>query len=316
MTVSEVDCLSTQGIAKDNLYSYLSDVLLNKDIELHERFRALFTLKNIGGQRSIEIIGQGFDDESALLKHELAYVLGQMKDKAAIPILISVLDNVQEEPMVRHEAAEALGAIGDESSLCILEKYKNDPEKCVSETCEIAIDNIKFETLRNKGISSEGQSSFSSIDPAPSLATKSLEELECLYLDDSRPLFERYRAMFGLRNEGSERAVEILAKGFGDKSELFRHEVAYVFGQMQHPASVPALIKVLDDKNEVGMVRHECAEALGSIATKECYDVLKAYSNDSNRVVRESCLVALDMYEHENSGEFQYANGVNNFNDN
>lgn len=55
------------------------------------------------------------------------------------------------------------------------------------------------------------------------------------------------------------------------------------------------------------MVRHECAEALGSIATDECYPVLKKYSQDKERVVRESCLVALDMWEHEASGAFQYA---------
>ena len=28
------------------------------------------------------------------------------------------------------------------------------------------------------------------------------------------------------------------------------------------------------------------------------------------QIIRESCIVALDMYEHEISGNFQYANGV------
>jgi hypothetical protein len=47
----------------------------------------------------------GFQDPSALLKHELAYCLGQMKNTAALPILESVLANAQEDPMVRHEVS-------------------------------------------------------------------------------------------------------------------------------------------------------------------------------------------------------------------
>ena len=47
----------------------------------------------------------GFQDPSALLKHELAYCLGQMKNTTALPILESVLANRQEDPMVRHEVS-------------------------------------------------------------------------------------------------------------------------------------------------------------------------------------------------------------------
>lgn len=46
----------------------------------------------------------GFADDSALLKHELAYCLGQMKLTTALPTLESVLRNPNEDPMVRHEA--------------------------------------------------------------------------------------------------------------------------------------------------------------------------------------------------------------------
>jgi HEAT repeat protein len=36
-------------------------------------------------------------------------------------------------------------------------------------------------------------------------------------------------------------------------------------GQLQHPASVDCLLEVLGNKEEHAMVRHEAAEALGSI---------------------------------------------------
>ena len=80
---------------------------------------------------------------------------------------------------------------------------------------------------------------------------------------------------------------------------MFRHEIAYVLGQMQHPASVPALVEGLRRVDEP-MVRHECAEALGSVAvSEEAKAVLRNYVNDDERVVRESCIVALDMWKWE-----------------
>ena len=44
----------------------------------------------------------------------MAYVLGQLQDKAATAALVRVLAATGEHPMVRHEAAEALGAIAGE----------------------------------------------------------------------------------------------------------------------------------------------------------------------------------------------------------
>ena len=58
------------------------------------------------------------------------------------------------------------------------------------------------------------------------------------------------------------------------------------------------------------MVRHECAEALGSIATKECTDILEEYLKDEHRVVKESCEVALDMCDYAQTDEFQYADAL------
>ena len=73
---------------------------------MKERFRALFTLKNIKGELALKFISQAFSDESDLLKHELAYCLGQMQDPNAIPVLINVLEDTKQVPMVRHEAGE------------------------------------------------------------------------------------------------------------------------------------------------------------------------------------------------------------------
>lgn len=89
----------------DTELNALQDSLLDTsgNVPLHNRFRALFTLKALKSDQAVKIISKGFDDPSALLKHELAYCLGQMKNSSAIPALESVLKNSTEDPMVRHE---------------------------------------------------------------------------------------------------------------------------------------------------------------------------------------------------------------------
>jgi deoxyhypusine monooxygenase len=103
-------------------------------------------------------------------------------------------------------------------------------------------------------------------------------------------------------------AVQALSKGLSDSSALFRHEIAFVFGQLSHPASIPSLTATLADLKEASMVRHEAAEALGSLGEEEgVEDTLKKYIGDPEQVVRESVIVALDMAEFEKGGELEYA---------
>ncbi|KAK5801094.1 hypothetical protein VI817_003306 [Penicillium citrinum] len=143
----------------------------------------------------------------------------------------------------------------------------------------------------------------------------SIPDLEKTLLDTKLPLFQRYRAMFGLRDLASPPdlptavgAINALAKGLNDPSALFRHEIAFVFGQLCHPASIPCLTTCLSNTKEEGMVRHEAAEALGSLGDEEgVEDILKKFLNDPEQVVRDSVIVALDMAEFEKNGEVEYA---------
>lgn len=93
-------------MANDKDIGAVGSILVNPKQDLTTRFRALFTLRNLGGAEAIKWISEAFVDESALLKHELAYCLGQMQDERAIPILETVLKDTNQEPMVRHEAGE------------------------------------------------------------------------------------------------------------------------------------------------------------------------------------------------------------------
>ena len=236
-----------------------------------------------------------------------------------MPYLHQVLKNEDEDSMCRHEAAEALGAIGDEGSLDLLKKHCGANEvDVVRETCEIAVNRIEWAISEKRKTERIRDSDFASIDPAPPLPQHtqcSIEEMQEKLLDTGLPLFGRYRAMFALRDLASPPdlptaipAVRALALGFKDQSALFRHEIAFVFGQLSHPASIPYLIKVLSNKEEQDMVRHEAAEALGSLGEEQgVEDVLRRFLDDEKRVVRESIIVALDMAEFEKSGDSEYA---------
>lgn len=116
--------------------------------------------------------------------------------------------------------------------------------------------------------------------------------------------------MFSLRNNRSNESTLALCEALKYGGALFKHEIAFVLGQLQDEISVPFLEESLRDAKENEMVRHECAEALGAIATEDCFKVLNEYLKDEKRVVKESCEIALDMCEYENSPEFQYANAL------
>ena len=114
--------------------------LTDNDTPMFQRMRNVFSLRNKGTDSACLALCSGFKSESALLRHEVAYVLGQMQNEVAIPTLIRVLGDESEHVMVRHEAAEALGAIGDYEVKPVLEKYVNHHLPEIAESCEVAID--------------------------------------------------------------------------------------------------------------------------------------------------------------------------------
>ena len=157
----------------------------------------------------------------------------------------------------------------------------------------------------------ECKSIFKSVDPAPPLddvhLNLQIEKLKSILIDKGETLFKRYQAMFTLRNMNSDESALALASGLDcEDSALFRHEIAFVLGQMQKPVTVNKLASTLAQKSENEMVRHECAEALGAIATLEANNILKNYLSDDQRVVRESAIVALDVSDYNNSDQFQF----------
>lgn len=272
-----------------------------------KRVRAAFELRTLGGPPAVDALSVALRNkgDSALLRHELCYILGQMREAYALEVLTAILRDTEDDVMVRHEAAEAMGAIGDTSACAVLEEFKADPARPVAETCELALDLLRWrdQQQQQQQPQTEGneldKNPYLSVDPAPAdKTTKTHEQLREQLLDTSLPLFVRYRAMFSLRNRGDEEAVLTLCQGLNDESALFRHEIAYVLGQLQHPAATSALQASLAKPGEDRMVRHEAAEALGAIGTQAAEQVLDEFRDDAELVVQESCVVALDAMDY------------------
>ena len=278
------------------------------------------TPEDIVANKVIQLLGVGLCDprHGSLLRHEFAYVMGQLRDERCCPALEQTLLNENDCVMVRHECGEALGAIAAQRSVSVLEAAiaanPNSPE--IGQTCQLALDHMQWKSNGGDASGIEEPmacacmlSPYSSIDPAPphpKHAAMSASEIGAILRDETLPLFERYRAMFSLRNKGEEDCVLELGRALvEDKSSaLLRHEVAYVLGQMQHSSSVESLAERLRRTGEHAMVRHESAEALGAIEGRweDCEVILREFLNDHDVVVRESCMVALDAADYWGHG--------------
>ena len=138
--VSEYGSVDPAPASSESNIESMRLTLLDESARMFERMRVVFKFRNIRTRDSCLALCEAFSTESALLRHELAYVLGQMQMDEALPALIDRLSDGDEHVMVRHEAAEALGAIGNLSAKPILESFLTDPFIEVSESCEVALD--------------------------------------------------------------------------------------------------------------------------------------------------------------------------------
>jgi deoxyhypusine monooxygenase len=273
----------------------------------------IFSLKEAGSDHAVRLLCTALTDpreDSVLVRHEVAYVLGQMQNAKAVDTLLDRLVDPKEDTIVRHECGEALGALAAFDARSTLLEQTQDPIPEVRETCTLALERLMWLEQMGERERSELKAVggteivFRTVDPAPPFelsrdpeANWSNEALGGLLLDEGAPLFQRYRALFTLRNRNTDETALIVAEALlSDRSSaLFRHEAAYVLGQMCRPCTLLALALALEKPKEHPMVRHEAAEAIGAVGTREACALLAQYRKDANTIVRESCLVALDI---------------------
>ena len=289
--------------------------------QICEQYNAMFEDRTAGGDCAVDVMKYlEPSTKSILIRHEACYILGQMKDKRAVPLLTRILNDPEEHEITRHEAAEALGAIGDTGAMDCLCQYSLSESVPLRETCELGIDRLTEAAIES--------GDYNTVDPVAveKGANKAVEDdveslLETL-LAPCSSLTDKYKALFSLRsitdshNQPSIIAIAALGKALAnDKtSSLLRHEIGFVIGQMAFgqdaaklDSCVDSLIASVENTDEHCMVRHESAIALGSIsgANGKIESFLTQYadlpideSNQEQAIVIESCIVAMESLKY------------------
>ncbi|CDR94439.1 PBS lyase HEAT-like repeat domain containing protein, putative [Babesia bigemina] len=295
----------------------LSKILLSPDVKLSLQLRALYFCRDLKSSECATLLKKALDVHyDAFLRHEIAYVIGQAGCEEASDVLVKLLEDENEDPM----AAEAIAAIGGKRFIDVIKKYEDDPCVVVHDTCRLALHSL----LNGSSEEDDGKeaipicscvsapistSAYRAVDPVPCTSTemneRTMKELEVVLLDEALPLYQRYEALFNIRNIGGDAAAAVIGGALvGDKiSEVFRHECAFVLGQMQSMAASDALLECLKNADEEPIARHEAALALGSCASvcsggrnrQLILDALNEYTADPVKVVADSCVVALDV---------------------
>lgn len=294
----------------------LEEIITNHNYNIKLRMACLFQLRSIGSYEALKALEKAMllEPSSDLLRHEICYVFGQMiEDNKNISEIESfcrteIFDKPDKwAPIVLHEAAEALGNISDTNNIELLKRFADYKDDIIKETCELALANVEWLNKTQKG-KTEGLDPesdcrmYNSNDPAPPFNYNKdtqyadYDNLRKILFEED--LFNKYRVLFTLRNLGTDKAVDLMCECFSDKfTPLYKHEVAFVLGQMAKTAkkALSKLEEVLQDENENAIVRHETALALGEISKSK--DLLEKYSTHKDLLVAESCIISTEFVD-------------------
>lgn len=125
-------------------------------------------------------------------------------------------------------SGEALGAIGETSVIPILEDYSKDSVPEVAETCQLALCRLQWLKSNYTPINLE-KSPYMSVDPAPPADIADVDKLRDILLNETIPLFERYRTMFTLRNIRTPKSILALSEGKYSNDFLFSYYLKMLY---------------------------------------------------------------------------------------
>ena len=297
------------------------------------KYIEIFALRNRTDEGAVDGQKQLFaSTPSALLRHEIAYALGQMQRLDAVPFLSQLLTDTSEDPVVRHEAAEALGAIGEPASIELLRKHATDAAPEVSDTRAVsrwpassttstrACARARSGRRRSSGSSTSSaramppsrtstprcgrrRRGFVSVDPAPGGAGGAHPHAPRPAARHVPPALRALPCLFALRDAvpaKGEEAVNAICAAFSDTNALLKHEVAFVLGQLEHSASVAPLCDVISCESERRWSGTRPPRRSARSAAPRRSASCNGYAeHEQGDLLRESVWVALHMYDRE-----------------
>ena len=291
--------------------------LKDDSISLEDKYEAMYALRTIPTEEACFALRECYPylGTSELLKHELMYILGQNRYPSSLDFLIKSMHDETEAPVVRHEAGEALSNFSDYKDMILpeLKKHLNSNVSVLKSTVEIAI--RKMESF-NPNANNYNQYVPGTSEPAEPFTEEQLSAylneigktekdiLEVL-VDSSIEEYKRYQILYSLRLKKDEKSAVILAsllkeEYFDKVSELLRHEVAFVLGQLSQDANYPEVKKLLGEniqnQKESPIVRHEAIMAYVEIFGHD--ELIENQKKDGCDLVNQSAYVVDPSLQH------------------
>ena len=141
-----------------------------------DRVSSLFCLRTVATIEAVEGLIKAFDleDRSDLIRHEICYCLGQMNkspehDKAILGFFERILQGDYTK-IVLHEAVEALGNVSKENNLKLLDRFADEKDGILYETCFLTQKLVEWRNATQNGkleCLNLAKLKYTTNDPAP-----------------------------------------------------------------------------------------------------------------------------------------------------
>ena len=255
--------------------------------------------------------------EHGMTRHECAEALGAIGDESAVDVLREMHEDETQCREVRETASLALRRIEH-----VTKKKSAIVGARVGSKKETTAVGIAEKDDDDDDDDDDVRHAYS-VDPVPAMeASVETDTLAAIILDDTADIWsgtvrcllcetarkKRLAWQKLERTNGSSSSVPLRSANAAFRTIHSRAQTRnrYVLGQLRedddNDIAREALFDCLEDPNEHAMVRHEAAEAIGSRGGAGAEALLRKYLSCEDRVVRESCEVALDMLK-ENQEE-------------
>jgi len=302
--IAEADRGYAGRAARDALRSICRDKLLVpefieklKSPDMETRRRAIASLQMIRGPEArraipnlIEILENETENERCRI--EAAQTLAHLKAGDAIPVLVEIFMGEKTGPgefMLRREAARALGLMGPVAKPAIptlMAVVEDESEKVI---------------YRSSAAKALGQLKFA--DAVPVLTRILRQRGELRHIEEDSHMRGAAANALGLMGDKAMPAIPVLVAALEDESEApgVRSEAAEALGRLKYEPAVPALIKMLEQKDlrwgkyTASDLRKSVVRALGYIGlqAKAAVPTLIETLKDEEAYVRKCAADAL-----------------------
>lgn len=217
------------------------------------------------------------------LRENVVSALGKLESKKAVPRIIEILEDKDQNETIRKNAATALARIGDERAIPVISRLLVDEtEYRISIDSDSIKRNYFWETLVNAA---------KSFDIKDYVVQKMSERLEDDWVQYKTQAF----AAIALGTTRAREATEPLKKALSHSTNMIRQYAAIGFGETEKKEFSEILVQIMKDNEEVKDVRRGATQGLGEIADPSTVSDLIQILQDSSvhEEIRRDSAVAL-----------------------